>query len=165
MPHRRTDDTARVMDALRRSVRALRSANLNARRELGVSAAQLFVLREIAAAPGLSLAELAERTRTAQSSVSEVVSRLVKDGFVEKAHAEDDRRRVVLELTEQGAAVTRSAGRPVQERLIAGLGNLSPADRRRFAELFEAWLNAAGLDVLPATMFFEREPFPCEAVG
>ncbi|MND06292.1 hypothetical protein D3C83_275820 [compost metagenome] len=51
--------------------------------------------------------------------------------------------------------MTRSAGRPVQERLIAGLGNLSPDDRRRLAELFEAWLGAAGLDVVPATMFFE----------
>jgi DNA-binding MarR family transcriptional regulator len=152
---RRTGDTARVMDALRRSVRALRSANSNAKREAGVGAAQLFVLRQIADAPGLSLAELAERTHTAQSSVSEVVSRLAQDGYVRKTLARDDRRRVVLDLTARGVAVTRRAGRPVQEQLIAGLARLSGDDRRRLAELYEAWLRAAGLDALPATMFFE----------
>lgn len=151
----RSGDTARVMDALRRSVRALRSANSNAKREVGVGAAQLFVLRQIADAPGLSLAELAERTHTAQSSVSEVVGRLVQDGYVRKAHAPDDRRRIVLDLTARGDAVTRQAGRPVQEQLIAGLARLSPDDRRRLADLYEAWLRAAGLDALPATMFFE----------
>lgn len=151
----RTGDTARVMDALRRSVRALRTANQNARRELGVTAAQLFVLRQIGEEPGLSLADLAERTHTAQSSVSEVVSRLVDDGHVEKTHAPDDRRKIVLELTRQGGEVMSRAGRPVQERLIAGLAQLSAEQRRTLADLYEAWLRAAGLDTLPASMFFE----------
>ena len=152
-PH--TNDKARVMDALRRSVRALRSANVEARREVGVGAAQLFVLRQIADAPGLSLADLAARTHTAQSSVSEVVARLVKEGHVEKTHAPDDRRKIVLALTSQGAAVTRASGRWVQERLIAGLEALSSNDRRTLADLYEAWLRAAGLDAVPASMFFE----------
>lgn len=151
-------DTARVMDALRRSVRALRSANVRSRRELGVGAAQLFVMRQIADAPGLSLAQLAERTHTALSSVSEVVSRLVNDAFVAKTNAPEDRRRIVLELTDKGAAVTRKAGRPVQERLITGLAHLSASERRTLAELYEAWLRAAGLDALPASMFFEPAP-------
>lgn len=155
MTERRTGDAARVMDALRRSVRALRSANVTARRELGIGAAPLFVLSRIADAPGVSLAELAERTHTAQSSVSEVVSRLVAEGYVAKTPATADRRKVVLDLTARGAAVAARAGRPVQERLIAGLAKLSADDRRRLADLYEAWLVAAGLDVTPATMFFE----------
>ena len=155
-----TSDTARVMDALRRSVRALRSADQNSRRELGVGAAQLFVLREIARAPGLSLAELAARTHTAQSSVSEVVTRLVSEGHVDKAHGSDDRRRIVLELTDQGEAVTRASGSVVQERLIAGLEALSADDRRALADLYESWLRAAGLDTVPVSMFFERERLP-----
>lgn len=158
MKEARTDDIARVMDALRRSVRALRSANMRSRRELGVGAAQLFVMRQIADAPGLSLASLAERTHTALSSVSEVVSRLVVDGYVAKGHAREDRRKIVLEITGQGADVMRKAGRPVQQRLIAGLAHLSASERRTLAELYEAWLRAAGLDALPPSMFFEPAP-------
>lgn len=155
MKERRTDDAGRVMDALRRSVRALRSANANARRTFGVGAAPLFVLRQIADKPGVSLAELAERTHTAQSSVSEVVSRLVADGYVRKMPAAHDRRRLMLELTERGAVVSRNADRTVQERLIAGLRHLSSDERRALADLYEAWLRGAGLEVRPAPMFFE----------
>jgi DNA-binding MarR family transcriptional regulator len=151
----RAGDTARVLNALRRSVRALRSANVSAKRGLGVGAAQLFVLRQIADAPGLSLVELAARTHTAQSSVSEVVSRLVQEGYIRKTHAADDRRRLALELTARGESVTRDAGRPVQEQLIEGLAKLPAHDQRRLADLYEAWLTAAGLDVVPASMFFE----------
>lgn len=158
MREARTGDTARVMNALRRSVRALRSANVKSRRELGVGAAQLFVMRQIADSPGLSLASLAERTHTALSSVSEVVSRLVNDGYVAKTIALADRRRIVLELTDKGAAITRRALRPVQERLITGLAHLSASERRTLAELYEAWLRAAGLDALPPSMFFEPAP-------
>ena len=149
-----TDDTARVMDALRRSVQALRSANADATQRFGVGAAQLFVLRAIAESPGLSLAQLAERTHTSQSSVSEVVGRLVAQGHVEKTPASDDARRRVLQLTERGAATANHTEVPVQQRLIAGLQTLSAEERRRLAELFEAWLRAAGLESTRATMFF-----------
>ena len=154
---RHSSDAARVMDALRRSVRALRSANADAMRQFGIGAAQLFVLREIADAPGLSQAQLAERTHTSQSSVSEVVGRLVADGYVRRENATTDRRRSVLELTERGTAVASTIGIPVQQRLVAGLGALSRDECRTFADLYEAWLRAAGLEALPASMFFVQE--------
>lgn len=154
-PVARGSEVARIMDGLRRAVRALRAGNVDAERTLGVSAAQLFVLRQIGGAPGLSVAELAARTHTAQSSVSEVVARLVSDGLVAKAASEQDRRRATMTLTAQGKSVIRRAGRTVQERLIAGLAELPADDRARLADLVDEWLRAAGLDDVPATMFFE----------
>ena len=153
-----TEPTVRVMDGLRRAVRALRAGNVDAERELGVSVAQLFVLRQIADVPGISVAQLAGRTHTAQSSVSEVVARLVAEHYVTKAPATDDRRRAALTVTAKGRAVTARAGRTVQERLIEALNRLPRDDRRRFADLFEDWLREAGLEDVPATMFFEPSP-------
>src|SRR5688500_3244362 len=105
-PSHSTDaEAARVMDALRRIVRALRVSTHASERDLGVSAAQLFVLRQLALAPRQSIGELATRTRTSQGSVSEVVSRLVAHGFVERHTAESDRRRAELSPTTEGRAV------------------------------------------------------------
>ena len=145
----------RIMDALRRAVRTLRQANQTARRELGVSAAQLFVLRQIAELPGLSLSDLAARTHTAQSSVSEVVSRLVAGGLILRSVSTVDKRRVRLALTPVGESITARATSTIQERLIGGLGHLSDAERARLADSLEAWLAAAGLEKVPPTMFFE----------
>ena len=91
----------RAMDNLRRVVRAL-SASARSVSARGVSGAQLFVLRQIAAAPSLSLRELADRTLTGQSTVSEVVTRLVERGLVERIASETDARRAELTLTARG---------------------------------------------------------------
>src|SRR5213083_186147 len=75
-------DSARILDAIRRLVRHLRLADRAAQTDLGISGAQLFVLTELGKTGSLSLNDLALRTRTDQSSVSVVVSRLVDAGLV-----------------------------------------------------------------------------------
>jgi DNA-binding MarR family transcriptional regulator len=155
-PERPDDDTARAMDALRRLVRALRTSARDAERAHAVSAAQLFVLRELAAAPGLSFGDLARRTHTRQSSVSEVVARLVEAGLVARTTATDDGRRRELTLTARGRAIAESAAATMPERLVQSLDALPATTRGALADGLQRWVDAAGLaDVAPA-MFFER---------
>jgi DNA-binding MarR family transcriptional regulator len=148
-------DAARVMDALRRLVHALHVASRASERDLGVSAAQLFVLREVARAPGQSLSQLARSTRTAQSSVSEVVARLVKRGLIVRHRSLTDRRRATLALTAEGNALLQRAPETVQVRLVTGLALLGNRQRRDLADAMEAWLGWADLADAPATFFFE----------
>jgi DNA-binding MarR family transcriptional regulator len=153
----RENPTVRVMNGLRRVVRAL-SASARALPESGgVSGAQLFVLRQIANAPGASVRELAERTLTGQSTVSEVVSRLVDRGLVERGTSARDARQTVLTLTTKGRRATARSETTAQERLAAALDTLPADERETLAWGFERWLAAAGLAETPATMFFERE--------
>ena len=148
-------ESARVMDAIRRLVRALRASSDASRRDFGVSTAQLFVLRQIAAMPGCSMGELAERTRTTQSSVSEVVARLVRRGLVSRQAAREDRRRAELSLTPKGRTLLERARTTLQERLLEGLESLDDDARLALASGLESWLAAAGLADIPPTMFLE----------
>jgi DNA-binding MarR family transcriptional regulator len=148
-------DACRPMTALRRLVRALRSADSGSDQTLGVTIAQLFVLRQIASCPGLSLRELATRTATTQSSVSEVVERLAGRGLVARRVAAEDRRRTELTLTAQGAAMVAQGADHVQERLIAGYLALREEQQRTLADGLDAWVAACGLEITPATMFGE----------
>ena len=149
-------DAARAMDALRRIVHALHAANARAEAGLRVTAAQLFVLRQIGLQPGLSMKELAERTRSAQSSVSEVVGRLVSEALVDRRASLEDGRRVELSLTRAGRAIASRAGETVQERLVAAYERLDAGDQARLAELLESWLTEADLAAGPATFFFQK---------
>lgn len=150
------DATVAIMDALRRLVRALGTSARGAARAGAVSGAQLFVLRQIDAAPGLSIGELAGRTLARQSTVSEVVARLVERGLVERHASAADARQVELTLTARGRRAVAGAEPTAQERLAAGLAAL-PAERRgALRDALEAWLAASGLGEVPATMFFER---------
>src|SRR5882672_9320969 len=124
-----------VLDGIRRIVQALRESSRAAERHAGLSGAQLFVLRTLAESPGLSLNELAERTRTHQSSVSVVVARLVEHGLIERGRAAHDGRRMQLQLSPDGVNRIRSAPRTAQERLVAAVDALPQAARARLASV------------------------------
>jgi DNA-binding MarR family transcriptional regulator len=148
-----------ALDAIRRLVRALGDSARMAQGRTGITGAQLFVLRVLAARPaGLSINELAERTMTHQSSVSVVVSRLVARGLAARAPAPDDRRRQIVTLTVRGRALHRSGPAVVQERLVDAVRALPPARRRALAASLAALTDALGVSGRSAPMFFEDDP-------
>ena len=148
-------DAVRAMDSLRRIVHALRSATRDSENSVGLSAAQLFVLRQLEHSSSLSPGELADRARTTASSVSEVVARLVGRGLVARSASTTDRRRVELALTTAGAETLARAPETIQERLLAGLERLSDANRFGLANALESWIHASGLGTVQPVLFFE----------
>jgi DNA-binding MarR family transcriptional regulator len=152
-------DSARILDSIRRLVRLLRLTDRAAQSELGISGAQLFVLHELAKTPAMSLSELAQKTRTDQSSVSVVVSRLVEGGYVMRERDDRDARRLVLTLTKTGRAVAEKSPPAVQEKMIEILERMQPADRRRFAEIFSHIIEELGeANGVAPMMFDDLEP-------
>ena len=153
-------DSARILDAIRRLVRHLRLADRAAQSELGISGAQLFVLAELGKTSALSLNDLAARTRTDQSSVSVVVSRLVDAGLVTRERDARDARRLVLNLTKNGRAMLQRAPAVAQEQILDLIERLAPAERKRFGDSFTALVDALGAEPGPAPMLFEEDERP-----
>jgi len=149
-------DVSRALNALRRMVRGLRSAAEAVERNLRVSAAQLFVLSELAQVPDQSVKDLAAATMTTHSTVSQVVGQLVTKGLVTRTPDPSDARRVVLRLTREGANLVRKSPRAIQEDLIDGFGALRPSERRGLATGLEKWLAASGFAGVSSTMLFQK---------
>jgi DNA-binding MarR family transcriptional regulator len=121
-----------------------------------VSAAQLFVLSELSHVPDQSVKDLAARTMTTHSTVSEVVSQLIAKGLVSRSADASDGRRALLRLTRQGGTLLKKSPRAIQEDLIEGFETLRPSVRRGLAAGLERWLEASGLGDVPATMLFDQ---------
>jgi DNA-binding MarR family transcriptional regulator len=149
-------DVSRALNALRRMVRGLRTAAEAVERNLRVSAAQLFVLSELAQVPDQSVKDLAAVTMTTHSTVSQVVGQLVAKGFVTRTPDASDGRRMVLRVTREGAELVKKSPRAIQEDLIDGFGSLRPSERHRLAIGLEKWLAASGLASVPSTMLFVK---------
>lgn len=148
--------TRDALDALRRIVQGLRESSRAAERDLGLSGARLFVLRSLAEAPGLSLNELALRTRTHQSSVSAVVSALTRARLITRRTASDDGRRAELWLTPLGQQRLRGSRATAQERLVAGIEALPVSQRERLAVTLSQLAEAMALPARRPAMFFEE---------
>jgi DNA-binding MarR family transcriptional regulator len=155
-PNISSPQSREVLDAIRRIVQALRESSREAEKRVGLSGAQLFVLQALEESPGLSLNDLAERTRTHQSSVSAVVTRLTRERLVERRTADGDARRAEIHLSVRGRSRLHRAPRTAQERLIAAVDALPPADRRQLAATLDRLVDGMGLaKQRPAMMFDE----------
>jgi DNA-binding MarR family transcriptional regulator len=152
----REPELARALNAVRRLVRGLRSAAEAVERELSVSAAQLFVLRELDQVPDQSVKDLAAVTMTTHSTVSQVVSQLIAKGLVTRTPDAADGRRAVLRVTRPGAALVKRSPRVIQKDLIAGFEALRPAERRGLASGLEKWLEASGFSHVTSRMLFDK---------
>jgi len=149
------EDTQAVLDGVRRIVHSLRESSSWAERHVGLSSAQLFVLRALTDSAGLSVNELASRTHTHQSSVSVVVSRLVAKKLVTRARSAADRRSVVLSLSAEGRRLASFAPDAPQERLIQGVRRMSAARRRLLASALGELAQAVDAADRAPAMFFE----------
>ncbi|HLV66587.1 MAG TPA: MarR family winged helix-turn-helix transcriptional regulator [Polyangiaceae bacterium] len=152
------DAAASVLDSLRWLVRALRVTSHSVERDLGITGAQLFVLREIAAEPGCSIRRLSERTLTDPSSVSVVVSRLVERGLIVRRQDAADARRTELSLTARGERLLSRASEPFQVRLVRALRTLPPANLNRLARDLATVVHTVGAGDGAPPMFFDDEP-------
>jgi DNA-binding MarR family transcriptional regulator len=115
----------------------------------------LFVLHELEKTPAMSLSDLADRTKTDQSSVSVVVSRLVERGYVMRERDRRDARRLVLTLTQTGRALAEESPPAVQGKIIDVLDRMQPAELRRFADTFSRIIEDLGESRGVAPMMFE----------
>lgn len=152
----RTDDLSSVVDSLRHIVRALRLSSGVAEDRLGVSGAQLFVMQQLAEAPASSLREVAARTLTDQSSVSVVVSRLVRSGLVSRRTSSTDARRAELSLTAKGKTLLAKAPELAHVRLVEALERSRPLELRTVARVLGEVAKALGAGAQPPDMFFEK---------
>ena len=96
--------------------------------QCGVSAAQLWALREIACSPGLKVTELALVLSVHPSNCSSMVDKLRKKGLVRKQRIGPDQRVVRLHITPKGQELLASAPGPLQSGLIDAL-NAMPDDK------------------------------------
>jgi DNA-binding MarR family transcriptional regulator len=93
---------------------------------LGITGGQASLLWAIRTKAGIGVRELADLEGVSPPAMTAYVDRLEAAGLVARRRSQSDRRRVQLELTEQGARVLRSARRRRTAWLAARLQRLDP---------------------------------------
>jgi len=147
----------KILDSIRRIVRALRIASRRAETRFGLSGAQLFVLQALKDGTPLTINELGERTYTHQSSVSTIVTKLEETGLLSRTQSRLDARRKEVKLTSKGKDLLKKRIELGQSRLLSGIAKLSDHERRLLSVLMEKLVKQSGFSDLPVIMFFEGD--------
>lgn len=126
-----TSDPVAVANGLRP---ALLHLNRRLRKELaplGITGGQAALLWSIRSHPSLGVRELAELEGVSAPAMSAYVDRLQAAGLVGRRRSTTDRRRVELEVTEEGERILRSARSRRTAWLAARLRRLDPEELKR----------------------------------
>jgi DNA-binding MarR family transcriptional regulator len=149
MSRTQAHDVAEVVNGLRRLFKAIQEYSKRIFRKTGLSGPQVWALTILAAEPGLSQGELAERLYAHPSTVSGIVERLQQRGVIDRIPNPEDRRGIRLSLTPLGRRVLKKSPPPVQIGLRRALEGLPTAQLRRFRRVLQSVVQqtaAAGMD-------------------
>lgn len=90
----------------------------------GVSGSQLWILQEVAKAPGIGVSMLAARLSIHQSTCSLLVEKLVRRGLLYKQRSNEDQRRVGLCITDEATLLLKNSPGPAEGVLPEALQSL-----------------------------------------
>jgi DNA-binding MarR family transcriptional regulator len=152
-------DRLAVLRKLRIVIRAAQRHSVWIEKQCGLSGAQLWIMQELFEAPGLRVGEIADRLAIHQTTTSNLLRPLEKQGYIVKARDPEDKRAVKLVLSEQGLALLARAPKPARGLLPEALRQSDPGLVARLDEGLEGLLGsmgvvdeAYGLEPLPFNM-------------
>lgn len=108
-----------VLVNLRRIIRGIDVHSRTLVREFGLTGPQLILLEELASLKEVSVGDLAKSVNLSHATVTDILDRLEKRGFVERTRSNSDKRRVLVAITDMGLKVHGKAPPLLQERLTA----------------------------------------------
>ena len=105
----------------------------------------LAVMEHLSATGPLTVTEAALHLDRSQSSVSELIDRLVQRGLLERIADERDRRRTLVWLSQVGRELLEAERHVLNAKLVArALELMPPKQREHLTEGLQALIDAAG---------------------
>ncbi|HTS90098.1 MAG TPA: MarR family transcriptional regulator [Gemmatimonadales bacterium] len=147
---RLTADALRIVNGLRRIVRAVELYSQDVFRKYGLTGPQLWAVKTLSRRGALATSELAEALAVQPSTLSVLVDRLERRGLVRRLRPREDRRFVEIALTARGRDLANRAPEPAQGRLLHGLSRLGTRQQRAIRDVIEqlvAMMEAADVEV------------------
>jgi len=113
-----------IMMRLRQIIQGMAKHSKHIQESYKVTVPQLICLREVYEQGPISIGALTKILYLNHSSLTGIVDRLEKKGFLKRNRISKDRRQVHLEITTEGVQFIQTAPTPLQERFVEQLDKL-----------------------------------------
>jgi len=152
-------DTAisETMQSLRRIFKAIQNFSQEISREFGITGPQLWALKTISQQEGLSLSELGKGMYLHPSTITGLIDRLEKKGYVLRERDRGDRRVIKIRLTARGAALVKKSPNPIQGKMVHGLRRLKRVELDSIFSSMQKLVKMMEAENVKATFIFDEE--------
>jgi DNA-binding MarR family transcriptional regulator len=145
-------DSKEVLTALRRITRAIDLHSKNLERKVGLTVPQILVMQTIDEGGSLPVSEIARRVSLSQATVTSILQRLERKGLTIRERNANDRRVVIVALTESARAQIADAPELLQEDFISRFEKLEPWEQKMLTAAVEriaSLMDAEEVDASP----------------
>lgn len=119
---------------------------LNLSRDLNkdnISFAQFFLLSYLSTSKELTMTDIARKMGHSTAAATGLVDRLEKLGYMERTHAVDDRRKVLVRITSKGIDLVSRLRDELQARIAEAMEETQAADAGSFISSYRKLDDAA----------------------
>ena len=158
MPKEITQDIAisEIMQSLRRIFKAIHNYSFEISEKFGITGPQLWALKTISKNESLPLGELSKKMYLRPSTITGVIDRLEKRGYVVRDRDQRDRRVVKILLTPKGKGLVKRGPNPIQGKMIYGLRNLRRGELRSIYDSIRKLVEIMEAQNVKVTFFFDQ---------
>jgi DNA-binding MarR family transcriptional regulator len=146
-----------IMQSLRRIFKAIQDYSHEVSEKFGITGPQLWALKTISQNESLSLSDLGKRMYLHPSTITGVIDRLEKKGYVTRNRDQVDRRVIYVQLTAEGKRLAKRAPNPAQGKMIYGLINLKRRELNLIYNSAQKLVEIMEAQNVKATFFFDQE--------
>ena len=122
-----------IVSGIRLLSRVVQQDSAKIGKKFGLTPAQGAVLRSLVLCGPSSSADLSRSLYVTPANITGIVDRLEKKGLVVRNRQRDDRRIILLTLTEEGAELGRLLPDPIEQQLISGLADMDSGQIRNLS--------------------------------
>lgn len=158
-PKKITPDIAisEIMQSLRRIFKAIHDYSFEVSGKFGITGPQLWALNTISKNEGLPLGELSKKMYLGPSTITGLIDRLEKRGYVVRNRDQRDRRVVKILLTSKGKGLAKRGPNPIQGKMIYGLRSLDRGELRSIYDSIQKLVEIMEAQNVKATFFFHQK--------
>jgi DNA-binding MarR family transcriptional regulator len=141
-----------VLISLRQIIRAIDLNSKRLERESGLTGPQLLVMQLIGSAGEITAGVLAREVSLSQATVTSILDRLERKGLLVRERSADDKRKVMVSLTEEGGQALEKAPTLMQESFIKDFNRLEDWEQNLILSSLQrvaGMMNASDLDAAP----------------
>lgn len=141
-----------VLISLRQIIRAIDLHSKRLERESGLTGPQLLVLQLIQRAGEITAGVIAREVSLSQATVTSIIDRLERKGILQRQRSTDDKRKVMVSLTEAGEKALEKAPTLMQESFINSFNRLEDWEQALLLSSLQrvaSMMNATELDAAP----------------
>jgi DNA-binding MarR family transcriptional regulator len=116
--NRRGDISYDVLVTLRQIIRAIDMHSKQLVKKYGLTGPQLMVLKEIMADEDINIGRVAKKVSLSQATVTNIIDRLETRGMVIRERSSQDKRRVMVRVTDKTKELLKNNPSVLQEEFV-----------------------------------------------